>query len=154
MAHAKRRIDPRLDACGWRKKGTNAQTVYRVEEFETTAGPADYALFADGIALGIVEAKKLSLGPQNVLTQAQRYSRGATTNGQSYGEYRVPFLYSTNGEVTWFQDVRNELNRSRKVARFHTPSALQELLCSDFDAACERLRTTPNTSSSATALSD
>ena len=39
-----------------------------VEEYETTNGPADYALCVDGRILGIVEAKKLTLGPQSVLT--------------------------------------------------------------------------------------
>ena len=37
---------------------------------------ADYALVVDGQLLGVVEAKKVTLGPQNVLTQAERYSKG------------------------------------------------------------------------------
>lgn len=140
----KRRIDPNLDACGWPKQTRAAAGAYRLEEYDTTAGPADYALCIGADALGIVEAKKLSLGPQNVLTQAQRYSRGAANNSLQFGEYRIPFLYSTNGEVTWFQDVRHPLNRSRRLSSFHTPSALQELLNFEFDAACDRLLATPN----------
>jgi type I restriction enzyme R subunit len=72
----------------------------------------------NGRILGIIEAKKLSLGPQNVLVQAQRYSEGATGNPLQFGPYRVPFLYSTNGEVIWFHDVRNPLERSRRVADY------------------------------------
>jgi type I restriction enzyme R subunit len=34
-----------------------------ITEFETANGPADYALCVDGAVLGIVEAKKLTLGP-------------------------------------------------------------------------------------------
>ena len=45
-----------------------------VEEFETAMGPADYALFDGGRCLGVAEAKKLTLGPQGVLVQAERYS--------------------------------------------------------------------------------
>ncbi|MBN8625964.1 MAG: DEAD/DEAH box helicase family protein [Planctomycetes bacterium] len=140
----KRRIDPKLDACGWRRRAASGNGAYRLEEYETAAGPADYALCIDSDAVGIIEAKKLSLGPQNVLTQAQRYSRGATANSLCFGEYRVPFLYSTNGEVIWFHDVRHELNRSRRIAGFHTPGAFREMMQLDFDAACERLRATPN----------
>ena len=40
------------------------------------------------------------------------------------GEFGVPFLYSTNGEEIWFHDVRHALNRSRRVAAFHTLKAL------------------------------
>src|SRR5262249_26973891 len=41
-------------------------------------------------------------------------------------------------------DVRHPLNRSRRVAAFHTPAALQEMLARDFDAACQKLLATPN----------
>src|SRR5438309_9170436 len=85
---------------------------HAVTEYPTENGPADYALFVNGLLLGIIEAKKLSLGPQNVLVQAQRYAEGATGNPLRYGPYRVPFLYSTNGEVIWFHDVRSPLERS------------------------------------------
>ncbi len=36
-----------------------------------------------------------------------------------------PFLYSTNGEVFWSHDVRHPMNRSRRIAGFHTPAALR-----------------------------
>ncbi len=59
------------------------------------------------------------------------------------GHY-VPFLYSTNGEVIWFHDVRHQLSRSRKISQFHTPAALREMLERDFEAACNWLETHPN----------
>jgi type I restriction enzyme, R subunit len=43
-----------------------------IEEFPTANGPADYALFVRGNLLGIIEAKKVAVGPQNVLEQAKR----------------------------------------------------------------------------------
>src|SRR5713226_5072708 len=141
----KRLIDPRLAALGWRivpySAGLKLAASDRVAiaEYPTDDGPADYALAVGGRILGIVEAKKLSLGPQNVLTQAERYSRGATSNPLDFGGFRVPFLYSTNGEVIWFHDVRQPLNRSRQIAGFHTPDALAEWLARDFDAALARL---------------
>lgn len=51
----------------------------------------------DGAPVAVIEAKKLTVGPQNVLTQAQRYARGIAGATTRFGEYRVPFLYSTNG---------------------------------------------------------
>jgi type I restriction enzyme, R subunit len=104
-----------------------------VEEFETRNGPADYALCSNGRVLGAVEAKKVTLGPQGVLVQAERYSKGISQLPRYQGEYGVPFLYSTNGELIWFHDVRDELNRSRRVSGFHTPSALEELLTRDLN---------------------
>lgn len=146
----KTRIDGKLRALGWdilaytsafQPAAAHAQAV---AEYPTDTGPADYALFVGGRLLGIIEAKKLSLGPQNVLTQAQRYSEGATGNPLRYGKYRVPFLFSTNGEVVWFQDVRHSLERSRKVADYPTPAALEERLNRDFEADVAGLLAVPN----------
>src|SRR5262249_22549924 len=117
---------------------------HAVTEYATVNGPADYALFVAGQPLGVVEAKKLTLGPQNVLTQAERYARGVADSPFRFGEFRVPFLYATNGEVLWFHDVRHALNRSRRIAAFHTPDALQEMLARDFDGACGWFAAHPN----------
>jgi type I site-specific restriction endonuclease len=132
----KKRIDPCLDALGWRRvDGPEPITQpHRIEEYETTSGPADYALGVDGKVLAIVETKKLTVGPQNVLTQAERYSRGATANPLNFDGYRVPFLYSTNGEVIWFRDVRHPPNASRRIYNFHSPAALAEMLGRDFES--------------------
>ncbi len=143
----KGRIDPRLDARGWvrRPDGTRPlRDPYRTEEEETANGPADYALWLDGHAVGIVEAKKLAVGPQEVLTQAERYARGLAGSRYDFDGLHVPFLYATNGERTWFRDVRHPLNRSRLVQDFHTPTALRELLDGDLDAACAGLAALPN----------
>jgi len=144
------RINPRLEALGWEivpyeeNHPLSAYNQHAVEEYPTENGPADYALCVDGRILGIVEAKRLTLSPQNVLTQAERYSRGATANPLQFGEFHVPFLYSTNGEVIWFHDVRHPLNLSHKVAIFHTPNALREMLDKDTDSALGRLLTNQN----------
>jgi type I restriction enzyme R subunit len=124
----KKRIDPQLDAAGWPRAASPILSPHRLEEYETANGPADYALAQGNQVLGIVQAKKLTLGPQNVLTQAERYSRGATSNPLNFHGFHVPFLYSTNGEVLWFRDARHPLNRSRRIASFHTPAALTKLM--------------------------
>lgn len=55
----------------------------------------------------------------------------------------MPFAYSTNGEVFWFQDLRDVRSRSRQVAGFHTPSALREFLEHNLAKAEEWLRNNP-----------
>lgn len=136
-----------MDQAGWSKSqvhpSSNDHPFYRIEEWETQNGPADYALASPAHVLAVVEAKKLSLGPQNVLTQAERYAKGATQNPFNFDGYRVPFLYATNGEVTWFHDVRHAQNRSRPVATFHTPGALSDFLSRDFGAELNRLQQLP-----------
>lgn len=146
----RRLIDPKLFAAGWqvvRHDATRTLDQYdrcAIVEYPTKNGPADYALCVGGKLLAIVEAKKLSLGPQNVLTQAERYSRGADSNPLNFSGYRVPFLYSTNGEIIWHHDVRSRANRSRQITAFHSPSALQEKLGIDFTARCASLLSLPN----------
>jgi type I restriction enzyme, R subunit len=99
-----------------------------VEEYPTANGPADYALFVKGMLLGIIEAKKVGVGPQNVLEQAKRYSKGAFEGPGNWDHHRVPFLYASNGEVIYFIDIREPKNLSRRIAQFHTAKALDEFL--------------------------
>jgi type I restriction enzyme R subunit len=140
-------IDKKLDALGWRlpPNGEEPQTgPYRQEEVETDDGPADYGLYVDQELVGIVEAKKLSLAPQNVLSQAERYSRGVKDGAYATNGFGVPFVYSSNGEVIWFRDVRHDLSRSRQVAKFHPPAALSEMLERDFQAGVDWLKANPS----------
>jgi type I restriction enzyme R subunit len=146
-------IDQRLTDAGWRivpeakfdsSKPLTAYDRCAIAEYATKNGPADYALCASGKILGIVEAKKLTLGPQNVLSQAERYAKGLTGGPFNFLGFGVPFLYSTNGEVIWHHDIRHELNRSRQIAKFHTPSALIEFLQRDQTAACDTVLAAPN----------
>jgi type I restriction enzyme, R subunit len=114
-----------------------------VEEYPTAKGPADYALFIKGKLLGLVEAKKVKVGPQNVLEQAKRYSKGAFGGPGNWNGYRVPFLYATNGEVIWFIDIRNDKNISRQIMNFHTSYALEELFSTDKANGFEGLLNSP-----------
>ncbi len=127
-------IDKALRKAGWGPIvpfQTGAQYDHgSVEEYPTKTGPADYILFQEGKALACVEGKRVRIGPQNVLQQAKRYARGfqdGTGSLGTFGEYHLPFVYSTNGKIIWFQDLRDPLNLSREVAAFHTPQALMEM---------------------------
>jgi len=78
----KSRIDTRLKQKGWQlvpftpELDLKALDKTAVEELPTANGPADYGLFVGGKLLGIIEAKKITVNPQNVLEQAKRYARG------------------------------------------------------------------------------
>ena len=109
----RKRIDPKLVSQGWGVAEFDASRALEqldnqaVAEWPTDNGPADYALCSNNQVIGVVEAKKVTVGPQNVLTQAARYSQGVREHRAQYGEgFKAPFLYSTNGEIIWFQDVR------------------------------------------------
>lgn len=143
------RIDPRLEASGWKvtpfdpAMSNLIPSQMAVEEWPTKAGPADYALCDEHALRAVVEAKKLTVGAQGILPQAERYARAIRIDQVWQGEFGVPFLYSTSGEETWFHDVRLPQNRSRKVATFHTPNALRELLERDSAAELNKLRDLP-----------
>ncbi len=143
----KQRIDAKLKAAGWNVVRLDmsdlAAAASAIEEYETSLGPADYVLADNSDLLGVVEAKKLTVGAQGILPQSERYARAIPSLKPWQGEFGVPFLYSTNGEEIWFHDVRSPDNRSRKVATFHTSGALREMLERDFDAEFDRLRTVP-----------
>ncbi len=146
----KRRVDKELEKSGWKiipfreELNSGSLSQHAVEEFPTSNGPADYALFSDGQLLGVVEAKKLSVGAKGALTQAERYSKGVAESPFNFDSYRVPFLYSTNGEVIHFHDVRHQLSVSRKLAQFHTPAALREMIAGDPTSSYEWFGANPN----------
>jgi type I restriction enzyme, R subunit len=144
------RVDRRLRDAGWKPaevregRPLSEYGEAAVEEYPTESGPADYLLTAQGLPLAVVEAKKVSLGPHNALTQAIRYSRGLDGSPFDFDGMKAPFGYSTNGEKIFFQDLRTQESYSRQVSGFHTCSALQEYLGRDDSEALRWLRTHPN----------
>lgn len=132
-------IDEKLKKSGWTtildySDDLDLTTLHKtaVRELPTDDGPADYVLFLNGKPIVVVEAKKLGLGPQNVLNQAQRYARNLRQEGYGiYNGYKVPFAYASNGELIWFQNFQVVQSRSRPVQEFHTIKALEEMLRSN-----------------------
>jgi type I restriction enzyme R subunit len=118
-------------------------THHVVEEFPVANGFADYALFVDGQLLGIIEAKKVSVNPQNVLEQAKRYSKTTWNGVGNWNGFRVPFLYATNGEVIWFADVRHGNYNARRISQFHTKNALKEFFSTDKTVSFDWLKNNP-----------
>jgi len=108
-----------------------------------TAFSTPLSLRRKGKAFACVGGKRIAIGPYNVLQQAKRYARGFPPGDSSlgsFGEYRIPFVYSTNGINIWFQDLRHPLNLSPQVSAFHRPQALRELLEKDNSAARQWLQ--------------
>ncbi len=138
-ATRKKRIDTKLRSSllGWEiiphTDGMDLSVLgcHAVEEYPTETGPADYALFAKGKLVGIIEAKKLSIGAEGVLEQAKRYSRGLPDTIGEWREYKVPFLYSTNGELIFHLDVRKKENIAHQISGFHSPQALLDKINRD-----------------------
>lgn len=136
----KKRIDTRLKHQGWELKdfspGLDLKALDKVavEELPTANGPADYALFVGGRLLGIIEAKKVAVNPQNVLEQAKRYARGVFDAVGEWNGLRVPFLYASNGTIVWYLDTRTEKLVSRQLSDFHTPGALDARFAHDITA--------------------
>jgi type I restriction enzyme, R subunit len=142
----KERIDTKLVTLGWdiinyKSVTNNSRLIHHaVYEYETATGPADYAFFVNGRLLGFMEAKKVSTNPQEVLEQAKRYSRGAFEGIGNWGGYRVPLLYSSNGEKIWFLDIRDEKNIRREIKDYHTPSAMNEIYDRNINIALNKLK--------------
>ena len=102
---AREAIDQRLIQSGWilqdmRQLNPMAAPGVAVREFPTSTGPVDYALFIDGIPIGVVEAKADEKG-ENITTaeaQSSRYAR--STFKWVKTDYRIRFAY----EAVSFQD--------------------------------------------------
>ena len=146
----RKEIDGQLEDSGWSvlKRGETIPNkgAFASEEYPTSSGPADYVLVVDGNIIGIVEAKKSGESVYGVLTQGQRYARDTEIEGTNYifDDFKVPFIYSTNGQDVYFQDLRYEDSRSRKVLTFHTPEALLEFLNLDYTKSKLGLANNPN----------
>lgn len=128
---ARDRIDDRLRAAGWAVKPAvaidhAAAPGIAVREYQTTVGPADYALFADRKPLGIVEAKPDAWGEK--ITTVEQQSTGYATAQLKWVKNPdpLPFIYEATGAITRFTDCRDPKPRSREVFSFHQPRTLIE----------------------------
>ena len=145
----KKRIDQQLKAAGWiiipYTEGISLTilTNHAIEELPTNKGFADYALVVNGKLLGVIEAKKLEIGAENVLEQAKRYSKDVSNTIGEWHKYYIPFLYSSNGELIYHLDVRDSRNLSRQIFSFHTPEAMETLFNLKRELALKWLKDKP-----------
>jgi type I restriction enzyme, R subunit len=129
---ARKTIDTLLGAAGWAIQdiaslNLHASRGVAVREMQSHGGPADYILFVDGKALGIVEAKKEGTTLSAVAEQSARYTAAMKWIPQRWAN-PLPFTYESTGVETNFRDQRDPDSRSRPVFAFHTPEHLLELV--------------------------
>ena len=154
-------IDRQLKAAGWTvdtkniryAKGARPQKGKNIAiaEWPTSSGPADYVLFIGLMPIAVVEAKKQTVDVAGAIGQTKRYSRDYVVKGEEvspggpWGEYKIPFLFSTNGRSylkqlktksgVWFHDTRVKTNHPRALQAWYSPLGLKQLMTQDQAAA-------------------
>ncbi|HRB98276.1 MAG TPA: type I restriction-modification enzyme R subunit C-terminal domain-containing protein [Nitrosomonas sp.] len=128
---ARDNIDALLRQAGWviqsaKKIDLNAGLGQAVREYQTDIGPADYVLFVDKKAIGVIEAKRVEEGQRLTAHEAQTESYAAATLKWIKNKEPLPFLYQSTGIITRFTDGRDPKPRSREVFCFHRPETLKE----------------------------
>lgn len=126
-------IDKKLAQSGWvvqDRKQLNllAGLGVAVREFPTSTGPVDYALFVEGIPVGIVEAKKDTAGENITVVEDQSSRYAHSTLKWVSVEYQIRFAYEATGKLTRFTDYNDIKYRSRTIFTFHQPQELQRLV--------------------------
>jgi type I restriction enzyme R subunit len=129
---ARQKIDQLLMLAGWtiqdlRDLNLSASLGVAIREFPLERGPADYVLFVDKKAVGVVEAKAEGTTLSGVAEQSQEYVTGIPHNLPRVEE-PLPFVYESTGIETYFRDLRDLDPRSRRVFAFHKPETLKEWL--------------------------
>jgi len=90
-------------------------------------GEADYLLFVDGAAAGVVEAKKEGSTLTEFEIQTAKYSEGLPDSLKAYHR-PLPFCYQSTGIETRFTNLLEPDARSRNVFAFHKPETFAEWL--------------------------
>ncbi|MEW6611489.1 MAG: type I restriction-modification enzyme R subunit C-terminal domain-containing protein [Pseudomonadota bacterium] len=137
---ARELIDRLLAQAGWAVQDANAANIFAgrgvaIREFPLPGhGFADYLLYVDGKAAGVIEAKKKGVTLTGVETQAAKYTLGLPA-GLPRWAAPLPFSYQSTGVETRFTNGLDPEPRSRPVFAFHRPDTLAAWLES---GACGR----------------
>jgi len=166
-------IDQQLLKVGWEadsenlkySRGTRPQKGRNIAiaEWPTDSsvckwGKADYALFIGLKMVGVVEAKAAHKDISSVIdNQCREYSMGIKEEHASYlvgtwGIYKVPFLFATNGRLylrqletksgVWFRDARQDSNIPKALQGWIDPQGLLDMLDKDIISANRKLSET------------
>jgi type I restriction enzyme, R subunit len=134
---AREQIDTALVTAGWvvqdrEQMNLSAGRGVAVREFKLTAGHgfADYLLFVDGKAAGVLEAKPGGHTLSGVEVQVEKYAAGLPF-GLSPTVEPLPFLYLSTGAITRFTNLLDPDPRSRRIFHLHQPGTLAEWLAAD-----------------------
>lgn len=144
---ARDNIDAQLTQAGWvvqkaKNIDLNAGLGQAVREYRTDIGPADFVLFVDKKAVGVIEAKREEEGQRLTAHESQTEGYAAAKLKWVNNKQPLPFLYESTGIITRFTDARDPRPRSREVFNFHCPETLKEWLAQG-DSLRERLQHIP-----------
>ena len=131
-------IDKKLTSAGWIVQDKKKLNLFEslgvaVREMDTDTDPADYMLFVEGKACGIIEAKREGTELGGVAEQSARYAVSHSKYIERWlpEDQALPFLYeATNNEIR-FRDERDPHPRSRFVFHFHQPETFKAWLEED-----------------------
>lgn len=137
---ARQHIDAALEAAGWviqdrADMNLAAGPGVAVREFKMADGHgfADYMLFVDGKAVGVLEAKPAGYPLTSVELQADKYATGLPA-GLNPPVNPLPFQYMSTGVETRFingLDPDPKTRRISDVPHIHRPSTLADWLTTD-----------------------
>ncbi|MBL8335184.1 MAG: DEAD/DEAH box helicase family protein, partial [Rhodoferax sp.] len=125
-------IDRLLTAAGWVVQDLQAADLHAgrgvaLREFPLNPGhgEADYLLYVDGRAAGVVEAKKQGVTLKGVESQSAKYAQGLPASLPAWAR-PLPFLYESTGAETQFTNGLDPEPRSRPTFAFHRPETLAQ----------------------------
>ncbi len=130
--HARVNIDNLLQQAGWVVQNADSVNLYAgvgvaVREFQLKSGHgiADYLLYVNRKAAGVIEAKPEGATLTGVEVQSEKYGAGLPDNLPAYLR-PLPFLYESAGAETQFTNRLDPEPRSRLVFAFHKPETLAD----------------------------
>ncbi|MEW8393439.1 MAG: DEAD/DEAH box helicase family protein [Candidatus Thiodiazotropha sp.] len=134
-AQTREAIDRKLTDAGWVIQDKKRINLYEslgvaVREMDTDTGPADYLLFIDGKACGIIEAKREGTDLGGVAEQSARYATSHIKFIERWvaEDQPLPLLYEATNHEIRFRDERDPHPRSRNIFHFHRPETLLDWL--------------------------
>jgi type I restriction enzyme, R subunit len=142
-AKARQLIDHKLEQAGWvvqdmQQLDLSAGIGVAVREYPTDTGPADYVLFVNRNAVGVLEAKKDSAGENITATEDQTARYAASKLKWCKDNTPLPFLFEATGQIIRFTDDRDPVPRSREIFHFFKPETLAKWM-SEQDTLRRRL---------------
>ena len=131
---ARIKIDQMFDDAGWKVVDRDFYsptiTAAAIREGLLNGNrEADYFLFINGMAVGVLEAKRkeVDVAANVVCEQAELYARGVPEYYKAYSR-PLPIIYQSNGEETYFRDFRDKEGELIEINRIHTPMEIVKML--------------------------
>ncbi|NNG01241.1 MAG: DEAD/DEAH box helicase family protein [Desulfobacteraceae bacterium] len=131
---ARQKIDDLLEKAGWALQDVKTANIHgsrgvAIREFplERGFGFADYLLYVDGKAAGIIEAKREGTTLSGVEIQSEKYTEGLPESLPAW--FRpLSFHYQSTGVETRFTNRLDPEPRARNLFAFHRPETFVEFL--------------------------